>query len=64
MSKMLRLSDDEVEALRIKAIEINKILIHKGMQPLKDSEIAHAVLKESIKKAFVMSDGKIRISGE
>lgn len=64
MAKMLRLSDEEQEMLRKKAVEINKMLINKGIEPVKDSELAHAILKESIKKCFVMSDGKIRVSGE
>lgn len=64
MAKMLRLTDDEEEALRVKAVEINKLLINKGLQPMKDSEIAHAILKECIKKAFIMADGKIRVTGE
>jgi len=63
MSKMLRLTDDEEEALRIKAVEINKILINKGMQPLKDSELAHQILKQGIKNAYLL-DGKIKVSGE
>ena len=64
MAKMVRLNDEEEELLRTKAVEINKQLITKGMQPLRDSELVHAVLKQAIKNAYLMSDGKIRITGE
>ena len=63
MGKMLRLTDEEEELLRKKAVEINKALINKGMQPVKDSELAHAVLKQAIRSAYVV-DGKIRTTGE
>lgn len=64
MAKMIRLNDEEEELLRTKAVELNKQLIGKGMQPLRDSELVHAVLKQAIKNAYLMSDGKIRITGE
>lgn len=51
MPSTLRLTDWEQEELRKKCTEINKLLIKEGKPPLKDSELAHEILKISIKQA-------------
>lgn len=61
MSDMLRLNRKEKELLRTKAVEINKKLINKKLQPIKDNELAHIVLNEGIKLAEVTESGKIII---
>lgn len=48
MSKLLRLSESEQEAIRLKAMEINKLLVKRGLPPLKDSELTHKILELSI----------------
>lgn len=58
---MLRLSKKEKELLRVKAVEINKKLINKSLQPIKDNELAHIVLEEGIKLAEVTESGRIII---
>ena len=63
MAKSLRLSEEEQELIRKKAVEINKVLVSKGIEPLKDSELAHEILKQGLKNAFVV-DGKVQITGE
>lgn len=63
MAKSLRLSDEEQELIRKKAVEINKVLVSKGIEPLKDSELAHEILKQGLKNAYVI-DGKINTSGK
>lgn len=60
MPMTLRLSDEEQENLRKKAIEINSILIKKGLQPLRDSQLLHEILKESIEYAY-LEDGKVKV---
>ncbi len=45
--------------LRDKSIEINKILIGEGIQPLKDSELLHLVLKDAIKRIKVNKEGVV-----
>ncbi len=50
MPSTLRLTDWEQEELRKKCTEINKLLIKEGKSPLKDSELAHEILKISIKQ--------------
>lgn len=61
MPMTIRLNDQEQEAIRKKAVEINKILINKGLQPLKDSEIVHIILKESIACLEVGESGKLKV---
>lgn len=62
MAKTLRLSEEEQELIRKKAVEVNKALVSKGAEPLKDSELAHEILKEGLKNVYVIG-GKISISG-
>jgi hypothetical protein len=61
MGKTVRLSDGETEAVRQKAIEINKLLIKQGRQPLKDSELVHKILEKSLPYVHLNSAGEIVI---
>ena len=58
---MLRLNPREKELLREKAVEINKKLISKNLEPVKDTELAHIVLEQSIKFAEVTPSGAIKV---
>ena len=62
MSKMFRLTDEEEELIRKKAVEINKTLISKGKEPIRDSELTLRLLKLALKNAYII-DGKIEITG-
>lgn len=62
MPSTLRLSEDEQEQLRKKCIEINKLLIKMGKEPIKDSELAHIILRESITYVEVSQSGEIGIA--
>lgn len=64
MPKTLRLTEKEQELLRKKAVEINKILTRNGLEPLKDSELAHRLLDESLPFVKVDSSGAIYIERE
>jgi hypothetical protein len=59
MPTSIRLSVDEQEQLRKKSIEINKMLIKAGLEPLKDSELVHKILNKSISYATVGRSGEI-----
>lgn len=59
MPTNIRLSQSEQEALRKKAIEINKELVKRGMQPLKDSEVVHAFLEKAISSIELSATGAI-----
>ena len=64
MAKMLRLTDEEEEMLRVKCVELNKVLITKGLMPIRDSELAHEILKQTIANCYLMTDGKIRVRSD
>lgn len=59
MSKTVRLTDSEQEAVRKKAVAINKKLMEKNKQPLKDSEVVHAVIELALEKLNVGSSGNL-----
>ena len=61
MAQMLRLSNKEKELLRNKAVEINKVLINKRLEPVKDTELAHIVLEQAIDLIEITESGKLII---
>lgn len=61
MAQMLRLNDKEKELLRNKAVELNKILINKKLEPVKDTELAHIVLEQGIDLVEITESGKLII---
>ena len=61
MAQMLRLNDKEKELLRNKAVELNKILINKKLEPVKDTELAHIVLEQAIHLVEITESGKLII---
>lgn len=61
MPMTLRLTNEEQEMLRKKCVEINKQLIHRGLEPIKDSELAHKILHRTISDAKIDIQGKIWI---
>ena len=61
MATTMRINDLEQEAIRKKAIELNKRLVEGGKAPVKDSELVHAILIKSIKSAYLDSEYKIQI---
>jgi hypothetical protein len=64
MPTNIRLSQGEQEALRRKAIEINKELVKRGMQPLKDSELVHAFLEKAIASLELSATGAVVLHSE
>lgn len=61
MPASLRLTTEEQEMLRKKCIEINKLLIKHGREPIKDSELAHKILEKSITYVKVGVSGDVII---
>lgn len=59
MPTNIRLTQTEQEQLRQKAIEINKLLVKQGRQPLRDSELAHKILEKSVTYAQLNSNGEV-----
>lgn len=64
MATNVRLTHNEQESLRQKAIEINRLLVKQGRQPLRDSELVHKILEKSIACVHVDANGDIQISHE
>ncbi|PPS27043.1 hypothetical protein BVY11_20980 [Pseudomonas amygdali pv. morsprunorum] len=64
MATNVRLTNAEQEAIRQKAIEINKLLIKKGMQPLRDSELVHKILEKSVPYASLSEAGEVVLEVE
>ena len=57
----IRLTTDEQEQIRKKSVEINKLLIKAGHEPLKDSELVHKILEKTIPYATVGLQGDVVI---
>lgn len=57
----LRIKKDELELLRKKSIEINKLLLKHGRAPMEDPTLLHEILKKSIPYATVNANGDLVI---
>lgn len=64
MPKSLRLTEAEQELLRNKSVEINKLLIKAGKEPIKDSELAHQILTKGAECVRVKLSGEIYFEAE
>ncbi|WEI14192.1 hypothetical protein PX668_01560 [Acinetobacter soli] len=58
MVQSVRLNEHEQELLRKKAVELNKVLILRGQQPLRDSELVHILIEEGLELIEVGASGK------
>lgn len=61
MPTNVRLTQHEQDQLRKKSIEINRLLVKKGMQPLRDSELVHKILEKSVPYVQLNDQGEIVI---
>ena len=48
MSKTFRFTDQEEEALNNVSLSVNKALVQAGKKPLRDSEIFHEIIKQTL----------------
>lgn len=63
MAKTVRINDLEDEAIRKKAIEINKKLVEYGKAPVKDTELLHKILINCIKNIYLDDNIEIKSKG-
>lgn len=61
MVQSVRLNDIEQEKLRKKAVELNKLLIQKNQQPVRDSELVHILIEQGIELIEINNSGKLVI---
>lgn len=61
MVQSVRINDAEQEMLRKKAVELNKVLIQKGQQPVRDSELIHILIEEGLEMLEVGNSGTVKI---
>lgn len=61
MPATLRLTNAEQELLRKKCIEINKLLIKQGRQPIRDSELVHFLLEKSVSYVEISESGELKL---
>ncbi len=62
MPMTIRLNEEEQDGIRKKAVEINRILIQKGKQPIRDSALVHIIIEQAIDLIEVTSSGDVRIA--
>ncbi|WP_119054945.1 hypothetical protein [Acinetobacter colistiniresistens] len=56
MAKTFRFTDEEEQALNEVALKINRDLVKAGQKPLRDTEIFHEIIKQTL------LDGTIEVS--
>jgi pantothenate kinase-related protein Tda10 len=64
MPATIRLTNAEQEAIRQKCIEINKLLVKRGMPPIRDSELVHKILEKSVPCVQINASGDVVIETE
>lgn len=62
-AKTIRLSVTETEALINTGLKINRELVKMGRMPLKDTEICHAIIEQTLinGEVEVKADGSLRV---
>jgi hypothetical protein len=62
-AKTIRLNTTETEALINTSLKINRDLVKMGKMPLKDTEICHAIIEQTLinGEIEVKSDGSLRV---
>lgn len=63
MAKTFRFTDEEENALNETALKINRDLVKAGKKPLRDTEIFHEIIKQTLLEGLidVTRDGKLKI---
>jgi len=64
MPATIRLTNAEQEAIRQKCIEINKLLVKRGMPPMRDSELVHKIIEKSVPCVQINASGDVVIETE
>lgn len=63
MAKTFRFTDEEEQALNEVALKINRDLVKAGLKPLRDTEIFHEIIKQTLLEGSieVKRDGALKI---
>ncbi|TNL43673.1 hypothetical protein [Acinetobacter bereziniae] len=63
MAKTFRFTDEEEQALNETALKINRDLVKAGKKPLRDTEIFHELIKQTLLEGIieVTRDGTLKI---
>ena len=63
MAKTFRFTDQEEQALNETALKLNRDLVKAGKKPLRDTEIFHEIIKQTLLEGFieVTRDGNIKV---
>jgi len=63
MAKTFRFTDDEEKALNEVALKLNRDLVKAGEKPLRDTEIFHEIIRQTLIEGIieVTRDGKIKV---
>ncbi|ENU97254.1 hypothetical protein F970_00020 [Acinetobacter sp. CIP 102082] len=63
MAKTFRFTDEEEQALNEIALKINRDLVKAGQKPLRDTEIFHEIIKQTLINGLieVNRDGAIKV---
>lgn len=63
MAKTFRFTDEEEQALNEVALKLNRDLVKAGKKPLRDTEIFHEIVKQTLLDGIieVNRDGNIKV---
>jgi site-specific DNA-adenine methylase len=63
MAKTFRFTDEEEKALNEVALKLNRDLVKAGEKPLRDTEIFHEIIRQTLIEGIieVTRDGKIKV---
>jgi site-specific DNA-adenine methylase len=63
MAKTFRFTDQEEQALNEIALKLNRDLVKAGKKPLRDTEIFHEIIKQTLIDGFIEvgRDGNIKV---
>ena len=63
MAKTFRFTDEEEQALNENALKLNRELVKIGKKPLRDTEIFHEIIKQTLLEGLIeiKREGNIKI---
>ncbi|MFK8935541.1 hypothetical protein ACJBLB_14555 [Acinetobacter junii] len=63
MAKTFRFTDEEEQALNEIALKINRDLVKAGNKPLRDTEIFHEIIRQTLIEGIieVTRDGQVKV---
>lgn len=63
MAKTFRFTDEEEQALNEVALKLNRDLVKVGKKPLRDTEIFHEIVKQTLLEGIIeiSRDGLIKV---